>query len=77
MIETIINAIKDNHADAYSIRKAEEQAAELYFVKKELADMDIEPVDCGKAGVVALVGGKKPGKRGRSLCNLQTENCQT
>lgn len=36
MIETIINAIKDNHADAYSIRKAEEQAAELYFVKKEL-----------------------------------------
>ena len=32
------------------------------FVKKELADMGIEPVDCGKAGVVALVGGKKPGK---------------
>ena len=32
------------------------------FVKKELSDMGIEPVDCGKAGVVALVGGKKPGK---------------
>ena len=32
------------------------------YVKKELSDMGYEPVDCGKAGVVALAGGKKPGK---------------
>lgn len=34
----------------------------LSFVKKELTDMGIQPVDCGKAGVTALVGGKKQGK---------------
>ena len=32
------------------------------FVKKELTDMGLQPVDCGRAGVVALVGGKRPGK---------------
>ena len=32
------------------------------YVKKELVSMGYEPVDCGKAGVIALVGGKKPGK---------------
>ena len=31
-------------------------------VRKELIDMGYEPVDCGKAGLVALVGGKQPGK---------------
>ena len=34
----------------------------LAFVKKELADMGLQSVDCGRAGVVALVGGKRPGK---------------
>ncbi len=32
------------------------------YVKKELTDMGYTPVDCGKAGVVALAGGQKPGK---------------
>ena len=32
------------------------------FVKKELQDMGYEPVDCGKAGLVALAGGKTEGK---------------
>lgn len=32
------------------------------FVKKELEDMGITPCDCGKAGITALLGGKKPGK---------------
>lgn len=32
------------------------------FVKKELTAMGYEPKDCGKAGVVALAGGKKSGK---------------
>ena len=34
----------------------------LSFVKSALTDMGLQPVDCGRAGVVALVGGKKPGK---------------
>ena len=34
----------------------------LAYVKKELKNMGIEPVDCGKAGITALVGGKKEGK---------------
>lgn len=32
------------------------------FVKQELADMGYQPADCGRAGIVALAGGKKPGK---------------
>ena len=32
------------------------------LVKKALTDMGYEPKDCGKAGVIALAGGKKPGK---------------
>ena len=32
------------------------------FVKQELLDMGLQPVECGKAGLYALVGGKKPGK---------------
>jgi hippurate hydrolase len=32
------------------------------YVKKELEDMGYEPVKCGKAGLIVLAGGKKPGK---------------
>lgn len=32
------------------------------FVKKELQNMGYDPQECGKAGLVALAGGKKPGK---------------
>lgn len=32
------------------------------YVKKELEDMGYEPIECGKAGLIALAGGKKPGK---------------
>ena len=32
------------------------------FVKQVLADMGYQPVDCGRAGIIALAGGKKPGK---------------
>jgi hippurate hydrolase len=32
------------------------------FVKKELEEMGYEPKACGKAGLVAVAGGKKPGK---------------
>ena len=32
------------------------------FVKNELTEMGLNPTDCGRAGIVALIGGKKPGK---------------
>ena len=32
------------------------------FVKKELENMGYQPEDCGRAGIVALAGGKKAGK---------------
>lgn len=32
------------------------------YVKKQLTDMGYEPVECGKAGLVALAGGKQPGR---------------
>lgn len=32
------------------------------FVKEELLSMGINPIDCGKSGIVALIGGKKSGK---------------
>lgn len=32
------------------------------FVKNELTEMGLHPTDCGRAGIVALIGGKKPGK---------------
>jgi hippurate hydrolase len=32
------------------------------YVKAELTAMGYEPIECGKAGLVALAGGKKPGK---------------
>ena len=34
----------------------------LAYVKKELISMGYEPKECGKAGLVALAGGKKEGK---------------
>lgn len=32
------------------------------YVKEKLTEMGYEPKECGKAGLVALAGGKKPGK---------------
>lgn len=32
------------------------------FVKNELQNMEISPIECGKAGIIALIGGKRPGK---------------
>ena len=34
----------------------------LPYVKRQLTDMGLAPVECGKAGLTALVGGKRPGK---------------
>lgn len=32
------------------------------YVRQELTNMGYNPIECGKAGLVALAGGKKPGK---------------
>ena len=32
------------------------------YVKQELSDMGCEPLECGKAGLIVTVGGKKAGK---------------
>lgn len=32
------------------------------YVRRQLTEMGYAPADCGRAGLVALVGGKKPGK---------------
>ena len=32
------------------------------YVRKQLEEMGYQPTNCGKAGLVALAGGKKPGK---------------
>lgn len=37
-------------------------AETVAYVKQELISMGYEPKECGKAGLVALAGGKKPGK---------------
>ena len=34
----------------------------LPYVKQQLTDMGLAPKECGRAGLTALVGGKKPGK---------------
>ena len=34
----------------------------IAYVKNELKSMGYEPVECGKAGLIALAGGKKPGR---------------
>jgi hippurate hydrolase len=39
-----------------------ETAEALAYVREQLSAMGYEPKDCGKAGIIALAGGKKPGK---------------
>jgi hippurate hydrolase len=34
----------------------------ISFVKASLREMGITPIDCGKAGITATIGGKKKGK---------------
>ena len=35
----------------------------LSFVRQELTEIGLQPTDCGRAGLTAMVGGKRPGKR--------------
>ena len=41
------------------------------LVKKALTEMGYAPQDCGKCGVLALAGGKKPG-RGAYVCRQES-----
>ena len=68
--KTLLQEAEKEQNRILSNRRALHQMAEtgfdlketLPFVKQELADMGLQPMDCGRAGVTALVGGKKPGK---------------
>ncbi|MGN0495294.1 MAG: M20 family metallopeptidase [Lachnospiraceae bacterium] len=57
--ETIISDRRYLHSHPGTGFDIEETVA---YVKEELQDMGYEPVECGRAGLVALAGGKKPGK---------------
>ena len=57
--ETVLSERRTLHANAET---GFDLTQTLAFVKKELTEMGLQPVDCGRAGAVALVGGKKPGK---------------
>ena len=57
--ETIIAARRRLHQNAETGFDLEKTAA---FVREQLCGMGIQPQACGKAGIVAVVEGKKPGK---------------
>ena len=57
--DTIIENRRYLHAHAET---GFELTETLAFVKKQLEDMGYEPIPCGRAGLVALAGGKKDGK---------------
>ena len=57
--ETIVSNRRYLHTHAETGFELNETMA---YVKKELEAMGYEPVQCGKAGLVALAGGKKDGK---------------
>ncbi|MCI5596850.1 MAG: M20 family metallopeptidase [Lachnospiraceae bacterium] len=68
--ETFLQEAKEKESQLIETRHYLHQHAETGFdltetkayVKDQLVQMGYEPKDCGKAGVVALAGGKKPGK---------------
>ena len=68
--DVLLQEAEQGREAVVSARRTLHQSAEtgfdltntMAFVKKELTDMGLSPVECGKAGLVALVGGKRPGK---------------
>ena len=57
--ETILTDRRELHRHAET---GFELTKTLPYVKQQLTDMGLAPEACGKAGLTALVGGKKPGK---------------
>lgn len=70
MKEQILARAKELQPELLNIRRDLHRHPETGFdltytkekVRQELTNMGYEPKDCGKAGLVALVGGKQPGK---------------
>ena len=66
----ILEEAKEILSELQEIRRTLHQHPELGFelsytkkyVKEKLEEMGYEPVEMGKAGLIALAGGKKPGK---------------
>lgn len=57
--DTIISDRRHLHLNPGTGFEIQDTAA---YVKQQLADMGYEPQPCGRAGIIALAGGKKPGK---------------
>lgn len=57
--ETLVSDRRYLHAHAETGFDLKETLA---YVKKKLQDMGYDPIECGKAGLTALAGGKKAGK---------------
>ena len=70
MKEQILSRAKQLQPELLEIRRDLHRHPETGFdltytkekVRQELVKMGYEPKDCGKAGLVVLVGGKQPGK---------------
>ena len=70
MKEQILARAKELQPELLDIRRDLHRHPETGFdliytkekVRQELVNMGYEPTDCGKAGLVVLVGGKQPGK---------------
>ena len=70
MKEMILKLAKELQPKLQEIRRDLHRHPEVGFeltytkekVKNELLSMGYEPIECGKAGIVAVVGGKKQGK---------------
>ncbi|MDE6196176.1 MAG: amidohydrolase [Erysipelotrichaceae bacterium] len=68
--EKLLQEAKKMQPSLIDIRRALHQHAEvgfeldhtLSFVKNKLLEIGVEPMDCGKSGIVVQLGGKKPGK---------------
>ncbi len=68
--EKLLKEAEQIHGSILSARRRLHQNPEtgfdisetVSFVKNELKGMGFSPTDCGKAGIVALAGGKKPGR---------------
>lgn len=66
----ILEKVQEDHAKIIENRRFLHSHAEtgfdlkqtLAYVKQELEAMGYEPIPCGKAGLIALAGGMKPGK---------------
>lgn len=68
--EVLLNGAKQLQEELVAHRRYFHQHAETHtdlplttaYVKEQLTAMGYQPIDCGTCGIVAIAGGKKPGK---------------